>query len=290
MRLALQTAGAGHWVFPLRPRSKKPAVSAWETAATTDPERITAWWRRAPYNVGIACGPSHLLVIDLDTPHDSPTTNAGEHRTGRDVLAVLAEKAGEPFPADTYTVATPSGGQHLYFAAPDEPELRCTVGQLGPLVDTRGAGGYVVAAGSVLREGRYRLHYDAPIAPLPQWITGLVTPHPVSESSDLRLTPERAAAYVAAVLRGETEAVARAVTGQRHHALLRAAGALGRLVGGQELDYAVADNTLRQAVERHLGRDGFTTDEADTTIRAGLAWGIQRPRRITETHQPSTHS
>lgn len=289
MRLALDAAATGRHVFPLQPRSKRPAIGEWETAATTDPEQIRDWWHRAPRNVGIACGPSRLLVVDLDIPHTTdPPPEAGLVGNGRDVLAALTKAAGETFPDHTYTVTTPTGGQHLYFTAPPDQELRCTVGRLGRWIDTRGAGGYVVAAGSVRPEGRYRVHRDMPIAPLPQWITDLLTPHPEPESSDLRLPPERAAAYIAAVIRRETDMVARAVTGQRHHALLRAAGALGRLVGGQELDYAVAENTLRHAVEGHLGRDGFTTDEADTTIRAGLAWGIQRPRRITDTHQPPT--
>ncbi|MEB3372433.1 bifunctional DNA primase/polymerase [Saccharopolyspora mangrovi] len=284
MRVALDAAAAEHAVFPLRPRSKKPAIVEWEASATTDPDQIRQWWLQGPQNVGIACGPSGLLVVDLDTPHYSHAVEADEPQGGREMLAALAAAAGEAFPDHTYTVATPTGGQHLYFAAPPELELRCTVGRLGRWIDTRGAGGYVVAAGSVRPEGRYRLHRDALIAPLPQWIIEALTPHPAVESTGLRLPPERAAAYVAAVVRGEADAVARAVTGQRHHTLLRAAGALGRLVGGQELDYAAAENTLRHAVEGHLGRDGFTPDEADTTIRAGLAWGIQRPRHITDTH------
>src|SRR5438093_650742 len=40
----------------------------WEARATTDPDRIRKAWTRAPYNVGIACGPSGLLVVDLDVP------------------------------------------------------------------------------------------------------------------------------------------------------------------------------------------------------------------------------
>lgn len=287
MRLALEAAAAGHHVFPLRPRSKKPAVSEWEEAATTDPDQIRDWWRRSPRNVGIACGPSRLLVVDLDTPHQP---NADELGSGRDVLAALAGAAGEAFPGHTYTVATPTGGQHLYFTAPPDRELRCTVGRLGRWIDTRGAGGYVVAAGSVHPQGHYRVHRGAPVAPLPQWITDLLTPHLAAESADLRLPPERAAAYVAAVVRGEADAVARAVTGQRHHTLLKAAGALGRLVGARELEYTVAENTLLHAVEGHLGRDGFTPQEADTTIRSGLGWGIQRPRRITDTSHRTTQA
>ncbi|WP_406690545.1 bifunctional DNA primase/polymerase [Saccharopolyspora sp. ID03-671] len=284
MRVALEAAAVGKHVFPLQPRAKKPAIGDWETTATTDPDQIRAWWRRAPHNVGIACGPSGLLVVDLDiahatSPHAESDPAVG---TGYAGLAVLAAEAGERFPDHTYTVATPSGGQHLYFTSPAGVELRCSVGRLGRWIDTRGAGGYVVAAGSVGPHGRYQVQRDLPIAPLPQWITGLLAPHPATASTELRLPPERAAAYIAAVVRAETDNVARAVTGQRHHVLLKAAGALGRLVGGQEIDYAVAENTLRHAAHTHIGRDGFTDAEADTTIRAGLAWGIQRPRHITQ--------
>ena len=57
-------------------------------------------------------------------------------------------------PADTCTVATPSGGLHLYYRAPAEDErLRNTAGTLGWKVDTRAHGGYVVAPGSVV-DGR----------------------------------------------------------------------------------------------------------------------------------------
>jgi hypothetical protein len=49
--------------------------------ATVDPDRIRAWWDRAPYNIGVACGPSRLVVIDLDVPHagrlDGPAAGSG---------------------------------------------------------------------------------------------------------------------------------------------------------------------------------------------------------------------
>src|SRR5437588_652437 len=102
---------AGHTPLPLDPSSHDP-----------DPARIRAAWGRRAYNVGIACGPSGLVVIDLDT------SKPGEHPPqpwagmvgigdGQDVFTVLAEQAtGDPLPAATYTVATPSGGLHLYYA------------------------------------------------------------------------------------------------------------------------------------------------------------------------------
>lgn len=78
---------------------------------------------------------------------------------------------------ETYTVATPgviSGGR-----APVLPPTGGTgVSQQrrpSGLVDTRGVGGYVVAAGSVRRVAgevrKYQVVRDVPVAPLPEWLS-----------------------------------------------------------------------------------------------------------------------
>ena len=67
---ALSLAERGWHVFPCVPGGKRPALrGSWQDHATTEPARIRAWWSRAAYNIGIACGPSGLVVIDLDVPH-----------------------------------------------------------------------------------------------------------------------------------------------------------------------------------------------------------------------------
>ena len=91
----------------------------------SDPERVGRYWPSDHHNVGIACGPSQLVVVDLDT-HGAPARGLaplpGVH-DGRDVLAQLAEWAGQPWPV-TYTVTTPTGGLHLYFTAPEGTGIR----------------------------------------------------------------------------------------------------------------------------------------------------------------------
>lgn len=69
---AARAAAAGWPVFPVRPRGKIPAVADWETAASTNPDRITAWWRAAPWNIGISTGRAGLLVVDLDLNRGAP--------------------------------------------------------------------------------------------------------------------------------------------------------------------------------------------------------------------------
>ena len=56
-RGAYMVAAAGHFVFPVRPWQKTPAVQDWEHVATRDALQIHRWWRTRPYNIGIACGP-----------------------------------------------------------------------------------------------------------------------------------------------------------------------------------------------------------------------------------------
>jgi hypothetical protein len=119
---ALAAADRGWHVFPLIPNDKLPAVKHWEARATTDPARITRCWSTGPYGVGIACGPSGLVVVDLDQPKPDQTPPEAWRRPGitcgADVLAAVADQHGQPYPADTHTVLTGRGGEHLYFTAP----------------------------------------------------------------------------------------------------------------------------------------------------------------------------
>jgi hypothetical protein len=287
LRAALEAAEAGLYVFPVQPRGKTPAVRDWESGATRDAEQITAWWAARPYNVGLAVGRSRLLVVDLDPGRgDTPPAQWAGARGGWDVLAALATTAGAPMPGDTYTVTTPSSGRHLYYRQPEGLELRNTQSGLGWRIDTRGHGGFVVGAGSVRDEGRYRVTCDAPIAALPGWLANALTPPPpapaagVAPGSNLRLPPTRARAYLAAIIQSETRAVAHAQTGQRHRTLLRAARTLGRLVAGGELDEPTARAALLDAAAGHIGVEGTTAREVRQTIDDGLAYGAQAPRTI----------
>lgn len=144
-------------MFPLRPLTKdRPMVKDWEHCATTETATIHAWWMATPTaNIGLACGPSNLYVVDCDVlkpgepmPAGHP---AGRVESGLQVLRALAARRGDLIAA-TYAVTTASGGWHLYYTKPAGAALR-TAGKLGFKLDTRGHGGYVVGPGSVLPRG-----------------------------------------------------------------------------------------------------------------------------------------
>lgn len=285
---ALEAAERGWHVFPLVAGGKTPAVREWEQRATTDRRRIYRWWGGgARNNVGIAAGRSGLVVIDLDEgAGQSPPPQFAGARDGREALGMLAAQAGAQVLADTFEVATPSGGSHLYFRAPSGLELRNTAGSIAWKVDSRAHGGYCVAAGSVREQGVYRVVRSGQVADLPSWLVRALTPAArvgpaVGSVVGLALPRRRAGAYVRAIADGETRAVTEARTGTRHHVLLRAARVLGQLVGGGELIDDDARAALWEAALGHVGVDGFTASEVGRTIEDGLAYGRRSPRRVT---------
>lgn len=290
-RAALAAAERGWRVFPIRPGAKKPpAVKDWENRATTDPDRIRRCWAHAAYNIGIATGPSGLVVLDVDTPKPScAVPDLPGILDGYDVLGALVEAHASRIPFDTFTVTTPRRGMHLYFTAPPGVELRNTAGSfasgLGPLLDTRAGGGYVVAPGSATPDGPYEVLTDDPPALLPGWLVTLLTPddppaphlsaHPAPDDDAVR----NLGAYVQSALKGEANRVRSAYTGGRNWALNKAAWNLGRLIARGALPEDVAYTTLTEAAAVHVGIDDFTAREADATIRAAFHAATNRTGR-----------
>lgn len=275
---ALHLAAQGWHVFPLTPRAKKPPmIKQWEQRATTDPDRITRCWHGgAVFNVGIATGPSRLVVLDLDpttAPHDLDGTKG---------LAILAQARGVTLPP-TYTVTTPRGGRHLYFRTPPGVRLRNTQSELAPHVDTRAEGGYIVGPGSVRPEGGYELLDDTPPPDLPAWLVQTLTElrPPVSSAPTQRVCTDPGG-YVGAALRGEADKVRHAPPGQHNTVLSRAAYALGQLTGAGLLDIDTARAELSSAAGFLIGADcDCTHTEVTRVIEAGLAAGARNPRRTT---------
>ncbi|MFD7697524.1 bifunctional DNA primase/polymerase [Streptomyces sp. NPDC059805] len=285
---ALDAASRDWRVFPLIPGDKRPAISDWETRATTDPDRITRAWSVAAFNVGIATGPSGLVVVDLDKPKhpgDTPPAAWAEHGVtdGADVLAVLCERHGQPFPADTYTVRTWSGGTHLYFLAPEGEPLRNTAGDsargLGWKVDTRAWGGLVVGAGSTFAGHPYEVTHQGPVAPLPSWLAELLRPAPLPPQTPVTVALTghgRRTAFLRSAINGEVQRVTGSGPHEHNNSLYIAAVALGQLVAGGELsEVDVTGWLLTAALQVGQGER-----EARRTIASGLRAGACRPRTV----------
>ncbi|MFE7751276.1 bifunctional DNA primase/polymerase [Streptomyces sp. NPDC057428] len=288
---ALQAAERGWHVFPLRPGDKRPALHGesacprtgpcitghlkWEQRATTDPDRIRAAWSTGAWNVGIATGPSGLVVVDLDMP--KPNSSA-DTPCGVTTFEALCERAGHPVPR-TRTIRTASGGHHLYFSAPAAARLHNTAGTLAPLVDTRAWGGYVVAPGSTINGHHYAVEGPALINPLPGWLRQrLMPPHPkpTTAAPGPAPVPLRAHRYAETALQRERDTVRAAGEGRRNATLLASVRAVGRFVAWGNLPRHVVETAFQADGEAV----GLTAAECRATIASALDWSIRtcRPR------------
>ncbi|MFE7278081.1 bifunctional DNA primase/polymerase [Streptomyces sp. NPDC057623] len=279
---ALTAAERGWPVIPLNPGSKRPAGHAErvcpgtgrcadahhtpEERATTDPELIHAAWGHRPYNVGIATGPAGLLVIDLDPVKAQEPKGAPDGATS---LQALCERAGQVLP-DTYRVRT-ARGEHLYFTAPAGMRLKCSVDRLGPHIDTRAWGGYVVAPGSTTPDGSYEVAHDAPVVELPDWLAALLSePHkparvPVQVHDGTRaarVALERECAVVASASEGGPHG--------RNNTLHRSACKVARFVAWGDIPRHVVEEAIQGAGEA----TGLPSAECRTTIRSAMDWVI----------------
>ncbi|AWL39819.1 MULTISPECIES: bifunctional DNA primase/polymerase [unclassified Streptomyces] len=279
---ALQAAERGWHVFPLRSRDKRPALHGetacprtgdcagghrkWEHRATTDPDRIRRAWSAGAFNIGLATGPSGLVVVDLDAVKAKDPKGTPDGVTS---LQALCERAGHPVPA-TYRTRTASGGHHLYFTAPNGVRLGNSAGRLGTHIDTRAHGGYVVGAGSNLPHGTYEVIDPTTSVPLPGWLYALLTPRHPSQALMAAPAPVRASQYASAALKAETAAVAGAGEGARNWTLVRAARALGRFIPSGDL----ARHEVEQALNSAGLRAGLHENECRAAITSALNWSI----------------
>lgn len=276
---ALTAAAAGWPVFPLRPGDKRPALHGedqcsltgpcdgghlkWEQRATIDRTAIARCWTHRPYNVGIATGPARLIVVDLDKPKANSRADAPD---GAATFAALCERAGQAVPT-TYRVRTPSGGEHLYFTAPAGLRLGNTAGRLGPLIDTRAHGGYVVAPGSTTRAGAYEVIDHAPVAEFPAWLAGLLDlPKPAARVVPLRLPAVSGSRAANAALERECDAVRMAPPQQANNTLNRSAFKVGRFVAWGDIPRHEVEEAFQAAGETR----GLTAAECRATIRSAL--------------------
>ncbi len=165
----IAAAAARGWrLFPVEQRGKRPLVEEWQKIATSDLTQLQAWTQIYPgCNWGLATGTaSGLVVIDVDGAE------------GRASVADL-ERQGMTLPA-TLTVKTGrgDGGTHFYYLMPSGVDIRNDQsGRIGPHIDVRGTGGFVVCVPSVHASGNRYCFVDSaePVADLPAWIVERLT-------------------------------------------------------------------------------------------------------------------
>lgn len=185
---ALAYGKLGWKVFPIREGTKdRPHLREWGVWATSNSKQITKWWTAWPRdNIGLACGPSLIAVVDVDTK---------EGKNGQRTIDSLELVDGLCL-SPTRTLRTPSGGRQYLYAG----EVASTVAKIGahlydkPFmshVDTRGGGGanggYVLLPPSRTianpkrhtHAGVYQWLNHEPLAPIDPWVVAACGAKPV---------------------------------------------------------------------------------------------------------------
>jgi hypothetical protein len=252
---------------------KHPLVRRGLYSATTDPTWLQRWWARWPNaNVGVRTGsPAGIMVVDVD----------GER--GMESLRALGQAHGG---LRAGWAQTGSGGWHAYLQLQAGQRVPNSVGRLGPGLDVRGEGGFVVAPPSLHRSG-HRYRWRQPPGELPQapaWLIELSLPPPAPPARPLTLRAQEVTdRYVAAATNRETAAAASAPAGTRNYRLYLAAYRLGRLVGGGLAD----EGTVTHALMSAGLSAGLPQHECVTAIRNGLRRGRERPRQPEQQPSPA---
>ena len=159
--------------------AKRPAVRGWQHGAETDHGQIRRWWHQWPDAVpGVELSRAGLVVIDADR-HGGPD--------GVAALEQLATSHGG-LPAGPVT-ETPTGGRHYIYRQPIGQPLGNRRGALPLGIDVRGAGGWIVAPGSVRPDGQRwaampgtpplaEAYASAAIPAMPDWLVAIIRAMP----------------------------------------------------------------------------------------------------------------
>ena len=249
---------------------KHPRITGWQTAAATTAREVEAWTARWPWcGFGVLTGrPSGVVVLDVDP------------RNGGDAaLAELVAEHGE-LPA-TVEATTGGGGRHLYFRHPGGTVDNGTV---GPGLDVKADGGFVVLAGSPHASGaRYRWRDgrgpdQVEVAKLPGWLLRRMSekkqkcpevlegqPSPSSPTSDASAASPEADRLLAALPADVAEAVRDSVPKAPGTRNQRAVHRLARYMAGMFPGSDPADHEAVVRAWHALSLPTMTTGDFDVS-------------------------
>jgi len=186
---------------------------------------------------------------------------------GEASLAQLTAQHGEL--PKTLTSFTPRGGRHRVFTWDKSAvtEIRNSASRIGPGIDVRGEGGYVILAPSRTADGgiyRWDPTTDQAVA-APEWLINLAC-------------SKKASAWARAALDRECKAVESAQPGTRNNTLNTAAFNLFQIVGGGGLDEQEVRDRLFEAAQTC----GLVADDGApavwATINSAAQAGKAQPR------------
>lgn len=230
-------------VFKLLVNGKKPLSEGWPAKASSDPAVVAKMWtdpvtgESLDNNIGVVTG-GDFFVVDVDVKDGKP---------GLETLETLVDLG-----LDTRTQLTrsPTGSLHYYFKKPaDRKVVTYAEKHLGPGIDTRGEGGFVVGAGSEINGEAYECVDACEMLEAPEWILARCKPAERSEAADVAVLGE-----------SDTEGnIARAIEYLAKRAPEAIEGAGGNTqtlaVANKVMDYGVSEPETFQLLLLHWNDD-----------------------------------
>jgi len=164
LQAALQIAAKGLRVFPIPAGRKLPASWRVVVAATSDSLTVRALFMGHAGNIGVAtgeCNAGRIVVMDVDGARGQAWIDA------RGVLPPTLESAtGRDAPGEPH--------RHHFYLWPDGDAMPVDSATITDGVDVRGAGGFVVAPGSIVDGNRYRWFRECKPVPAPRWFVDVM--------------------------------------------------------------------------------------------------------------------
>lgn len=241
---------------------KQPITPHGRNDATRDEPTIRKLFRDGA-QIGIATGTeSNLFVLDIDF-------DKAKGINGYETLEYLESIHGKL--PKTPCQRTGRGGTQYLFR--HKAGLKNSTSKIGAGVDTRGEGGYIVAAPSRNQAGLYEWIVspdDCPLADPPQWIIDALREAEKPQEPQQSVNGNERT-YCQKMLGQAVARVATAADGQKHEMLLKMARWLGGFV--PTLNETEIESALFAAIE--LRADDHRN--ARQTIRDGIAYGKAQP-------------
>lgn len=269
-------------LFPIPAWCKRPTgiVGSHMTDWSKDPGQWLQWYEQnGGCNFGVACGPSKLIVVDVDID-------------GFDKYREWKQQHPEMASHFPIIITTPTGGAHLYFKINN---LEINSDQLrqpnlcGKEVNVRAGHGYVVFPWSVTdksrdpgvkADGSYFIgNYRGPVGSAPQVLIQHCLPNkpdesPIALDENIDLTenglPKDSVTYASVWgrIRAVLDRLAVAVPGERNEKLNLAAFDIGKIVAeGKLAEWKATELLWSVCDDLGIPRD---EEKAKSTIRSGL--------------------
>ena len=274
---------------------KHPAISGWNSSATSDASIVEQWWNDNPhYNIGVVCNQSGLVVIDVD-PRNG----------GLDSLDFLEVTLGIDFPRTTTSITglyevdgKPVRGRHIFLAAAQGDRFRGNLTSKTqkdnlPGIDIK-HNGFVVLPGSRHVSGvNYEWAQDAdPFSKMPAAVTNDLreviqarkgstgTAFTSMTDDEIRSIEEKATtttSYGAQALANELDSLSRTPEGARNTQLFSSGIAIGQLIAGSQIAWDEGVQGLLDAAAK-CGLDRGEALQVLMREDGAIARGLSQPR------------